>query len=513
MPAMPKLFTSIIPLEKFFPLYGRLQKNITDSIAFVADSIFFRGVSTMLGFGGKQIRKHNAIVNNIATAIEQSPDVAIILQQTATTNLRYAGAAVAASMFFQPIRTFIPVTSTMLMVMENGTLTLWCAWLIVSNSLYNMALAKSLMPYVPLPSKDDSMPLSNSDAQQKLMANVANLALYFGLLMMASGANLATASLPELLQTPGFLLQAIAYGYALAGMQYATHGIAANDASAVLNNNKIYFIGIGAALIYTVKKTTALVEDYAHIAPNFFLEDAIFNLVWQQSIMLVMLQEPTEDYFRYPRDLVQQFITQRFKNFLKDLKETASASNVMSAINKKLNSADAKYILSLQPVQMVVDVHHAELTLALEWIRWVRAHHADTMANWLIERLPEWEMLDQFRVLTKIIKQQNWEQTCDLVEGHLKEIATRREIGEGMTRLIGPIEAVPHIANGEVKQDGAETLLMQTTDPVVPQRRFSESKTNLFAAPPVIPSLAAGNPDEFIDVSVHGKSVGFQLTT
>jgi hypothetical protein len=459
-------------------------------------------VTTIAGYGGAYIRKRNATINNIATAIEDSKDVAPILWQTAESNFYYAAGSVAAAKLFQPVREIFPFSSSVFICCENGALYAVCAWMIMSNALYNIALTKSLMPYLPSRTAAGPVPECKHGGQEKLEANLANLGLYFGLLIAASAANAGTAMLPELLQTPGLLLQAMAYGYALAGIQYNAYGICASDASEVLNSNKIYYIGTGAALIYTVKVTSSQISRLIGIAPNFFLEDAIFSLAWQQAIMIMMLQTETEDYFNYPRQIVQNYISNKFKNFLQSLKENPQRPDLLKRINTFLASADAKTILSIKPIQVVVDVHHAELSVALAWIAWIRSSGVDDLLASIVKRLPEWKMLDETRVLLGIIKQQGWENTTLLITEHLKDIATRREIDEGMSRL----KTSKEIEVDEGRKYDVDATAGASSVAVMTTRRHSGSGLGLFDA-----TATSSNGEEFEEMDVPTDARGHTI--
>ncbi|MES2218020.1 MAG: hypothetical protein V4501_06380 [Pseudomonadota bacterium] len=410
---MPMMM-DFIPANRFTPIFSAIYK-ITRNL---------------LGRVYEFLREHNPTLNNIANAYEKSTDISHIVTTAARHNVvYYAVPIIGVKMLFAPVRSYLPFSSSIFMVAEESVMMSLAVSLFASNILYNLALTKAVVPH--LPPRGEHIPACQCGEEQKISTNAANAILYICLLAFASTLGLSSSILPESL---ALLLQAMAYGYSLAGLQYSAYGVCATHFSEALNNNKMYYLSLGATVIYTVKQTSATVRNITGTAPNFYLEDAIFSLVWQQAIIFVVLQEKSPDYLHNFRLSIKDYMEKSFKQYL-DNSPPAGRRDYVKRLNQHLVSPLGSSLFSMKPIQLALNLHQTELNTALEWLAWLNARTVTIIGTHIIDVFPNRFTPPQAKILSTILKQQDWQQTEAFFKLHLAKIESRRTSEETRTRI------------------------------------------------------------------------------
>ena len=290
----------------------------------------------------------------------------------------------------------LPVVSTVFLVTEESVFIGLAVYMFASTILYNLALTKALEPH--LPARDETTPKCDCGVEKKIAANLANSILYSGILGAASVLNA--------LSTPTSVtlgLRAMAYGYAIGGMQYSIQGDCATHYSAALNQHKVYYLSIGAMLIYVVNNTNAKISEITGVANNYYLEDAIFNLLWQQAIIVVTLQANAPDYMDSVRQFIGNNLIERFKKFL-DNSQPSDKRDYIKRFNQFLATPTGQLVIKAEPVELALDLHRKELNVSLEWIAWLSESEIAGLVTATIRNLPKMFTNGQSRALANILK-------------------------------------------------------------------------------------------------------------
>jgi hypothetical protein len=392
-------------------------------------------ISTIMSKALHYLRVVNPTVNNIANAYEKSTDIAHIVKTAAYHNIViYAVPVAGVKLFFEPaVRSYMPLLFPAYSYVEESVWIAMAASMLVSNLFYNVALTQAVSKH--LPAGDEELPsCTDCNWQEKIAGNTANIFLYASLLGAASALNLAPSVIPE---NAVWLLQAMAYGYSLGGLQYSAKGVCTKHFSAVLNNNKIYYTSLGALVIYTVKQASASLTRMTGMAANFYVEDAIFSVVWQQAILLVVLQSKSPDYLSIVRNSIMdlQAVT---LNYVLNNNYANKRRDYVTKINNFFQSATGKWLLAREPVQLALNVHQTELLTVVDWLNWLHensmASIALTTTTFVIDRLPK-QLKGHAQLFSDLLQQQDWQKLGLFVKNNLQRIELSREVRESAARI------------------------------------------------------------------------------
>jgi hypothetical protein len=342
-------------------------------------SVIQKATLAVASTGLTYIRKFHPTINNVAHAYEHSSDLSHIVHTTVRHTTKYILPIVGVKMLVNPWMEVLPL-STVFLAAEETVFVGLAVYMFASTILYNLALTKALEPY--LPERDETTPKCDCGVEKKIAANLANSILYSGLLGSASLLN--ALSLPSY-TTYG--LRAMAYGYALSGMQYSIQGDCATHYSAALNQHKVYYLSLGALLIYIVNNASAKISHMTGVANNYYFEDAIFNLVWQQAIILVTLQAKSPDYMETVRQFISNSLIHRFQKFL-DKSKPDNKRDYVKRFNQFLSTPTGQFILKTEPVELALDLHRNELNTSLDWIAWLSESEIAGLVTATIRSLP-----------------------------------------------------------------------------------------------------------------------------
>ena len=423
---MPTLLNYVPQVVRDFVPYNRVTSFIS-TMTYYPKSV----LAKMLHF----LRLGNPTIDNIADAYEKSTDISHIVKTAAYHNIvLYAAPAVGMKLFFEPaVRSFTPFLLPGFLYLEEGALITLAALMLGSNLFYNIALTQAVAKYVP--KREEDIPLCvDCHWQDKLSGNVANIFLYSLLLGTASILNLSTSVIPENLS---WLLQVAAYGYSLAGLQHSAHGVCTKHFSEVLNNNKLYYMSLGAMVIYSVKQTSTSLNKMTGMPASFYVDDAIFNLVWHQAILLVVLQSKSPDYLNIVRNSIKdwQAVT---VNYVLNNRLARKKRDYITKIHHFLESTPGQWMLAQEPVQLALNVHQEGLLTAVEWLEWLHenrmANFAVTTSTFIIDRLPK-QLVGQAQLISDLLQQQDWQKLALLGKTYLARIELNLEIGQSRVRI------------------------------------------------------------------------------
>jgi hypothetical protein len=392
-------------------------------------------ISTVIAKTLHYLRVGNPTVNNIADAYEKSTDISHIVKTAAYHNIvLYAVPVAGVKLFFEPVvRNYVPILFPAFSYVEESVWIGLAVSMLVSNLFYNVALTQAVSKH--LPAGDEDLPSCiECNWQEKLGGNTANILLYASLLSAASALNLAPAVIPE---NVVWLLQAMAYGYSLGGLQYSAQGVCTQHFSILLNNNKIYYTSLGAMVIYSVKQSSAALTRMTGMTANFYVDDAIFSVVWHQAILLVILQSKSPDYLGIVRNSIKDLQALTL-NYILNNNYASKKRDYVTKVNKFLQSPPGEWLLAREPVQLALNVHQTELLRAVDWLEWL---HENRMANialmtttFVIDRLPK-QLKGHAQLFSDLLQQQDWQQLAALVKIHLQRIELYREVNESVARI------------------------------------------------------------------------------
>jgi hypothetical protein len=415
---MPTLKDYVPQVMRNFVPYHRVT-SVISTITYFPKSL----LTKML----QLLRWGNPTIDNVANAYEKSTDVSHIVKTAAYHNIvLYAAPVAGMKLFFEPaMRSFMPISFPTVLYLEEGALLMMAVLMLGSNLFYNIALTQAVAKCVPKPEEDITL-CADCNWQEKLGGSVANIFLYTLLISGAGALNLSSAVIPENLS---WLLQVIAYGYSLAGMQHSAHGVCTKHFSEVLNNNKLYYMSLGAMVIYSVKQTSTSFNKMTGMPQSFYVDDAIFSLVWHQAILLVVLQSKSPDYLNIVRNSIKdlQAVTM---NYLLNNRYARKKRDYVTKIHALLESASGQWLLAREPVQLALNVHQEGLLSAVAWLEWLHENRMATIAvttsTFIIDRLPK-QLVGQAQLISDLLQQQDWQKLTSLCKTYLAKIELNRE--------------------------------------------------------------------------------------
>jgi hypothetical protein len=416
------------------PMMNYVPQTVKDFFGFRIFAPVLSAVSefaqAVLGYSFGLVRQHNPTLHHIVNAYEKSHDVRHIVKTTVIHNvLYYAAPVVGVKLLFASARNYMPMTSTIFICCEEGVLISLAVYMTVANALYNVALTKAVHPY--LPDKDQDTPVCDCKPAQKFYDSLANIVLYLSL----QGSLSATAML--LPENAVMVLQAVVYGSTLAGMQYSIRGVCASHYAAVLHQNKTYYLALGATIVYSVKQAAHQVNSLAGVKPNYYIEDVAFNLIWQQAILITVMQTRSPDYLNHFRKTIKTQLEVQFKKLLASENKKISTDYV-KRLNRFLVAPLTSTLFAPSPVQLTLNIYQKELNATLTSIAWLKESKGMSVTTWMIDNLPRFLTSDEVKIFSAILKQQNWRETEDFFKCLLKKIDYGRDVDE-ITRYIEPI--------------------------------------------------------------------------